>query len=132
MIDGEEFATTLSPISYTDANTPLLTSILPRFGSVLGGESVTLTGTNLLGNSVASVLFDKRECTVDSHTDTQIICTTSDKPYVPDSPTVEINIDGFGLVATQGLIFRYVSRWSDTETWGGDIPPLEGESISIP
>jgi hypothetical protein len=26
----------------------------------------------------------------------------------------------------------YVSRWSDTETWGGDIPPLEGESISIP
>jgi len=22
--------------------------------------------------------------------------------------------------------------WSDTETWGGDVPPLEGESVSIP
>ena len=70
MIDGEEFVTTLSSISYTDTNTPLLTSIEPRFGSVLGGESVTLTGTNLLGNSGATVFFDNRECTVDSHTDT--------------------------------------------------------------
>lgn len=25
-----------------------------------------------------------------------------------------------------------MSLWSDTETWGGDVPPLEGESISIP
>jgi hypothetical protein len=54
----------------------------------------------MLGNSAASIFFDNRECTVDSHTATEIVCTTSDKPYVPDSPSVEINIDGFGFAAT--------------------------------
>lgn len=29
-------------------------------------------------------------------------------------------------------MFRYVSFWSNPLTWGGDIPPLEGESVSIP
>jgi hypothetical protein len=37
-----------------------------------------------------------------------------------------------GYVATKGLTFKYVSLWSQTQTWGGDLPPLEGESISIP
>jgi len=30
------------------------------------------------------------------------------------------------------MVFRYVSLWSDSETWGGDIPPMEGESVAIP
>jgi len=51
---------------------------------------------------------------------------------VKDTPKVEIFIDGQGLVATQGLIFRYVSLWSSPETWGHDIPPQKHESISIP
>jgi len=41
-------------------------------------------------------------------------------------------MDGMGFVATQSLVYRYVSLWSDTETWGGDIPPMEGESVAIP
>jgi hypothetical protein len=127
---GEE-ATSLNSVTYSSDNTPLLSSIVPRFGSVLGGESITLTGTNF-GTSGGSVFFDNRECTIDSHTDTEIVCTTSDKPYVADTPCVMITIDGYGSVATQGLVFMYISRWSDTETWGGDIPPIEGESISIP
>ena len=77
-------------------------------------------------------MLDGRECSVTSQSETEIVCTSSDKPYVPDTPSVEIWIDGQGNVATQGLVFRYVSRWSDPETWGGDAPPLEGESISIP
>jgi len=51
---------------------------------------------------------------------------------VADTPEVEIFIEGQGLVATQGLVFRYVSLWSEPQTWGFDIPPQEGESISIP
>lgn len=51
---------------------------------------------------------------------------------MPDEPRVTINIDGLGKAATQGLVFKYVSLYSDTETWGGDIPPIEGESIHIP
>lgn len=69
---------------------------------------------------------------VSSTTNTQIVCTTSDKPYVPDMPMSEVFIPGLGKAATQGLIFKYVSLWSEPATWGGDIPPIEGDSISIP
>ena len=29
-------------------------------------------------------------------------------------------------------IFRYVYKWSDEETWGGDGLPIENESVWIP
>jgi len=118
-------------MSYTADMTPKLTAISPRFGSVLGGTTVTLIGENFSGN-FATVYFDNRECVVESFSSTEIVCISDDKPYVPDTPETIIEMDGMGLVATQSLVFRYVSMWSDTETWGGDIPPLEGESIAIP
>lgn len=123
--------TPLNDVTYSAASTPKLLSISPRFGSVLGGTTVTLTGENLLGGAT-TVLFDDRECTVTSASATEIVCTSDDKPYVPDTPVTKIEIEGLGLVATQGLVYRYVSLWSDTETWGGDIPPMEGESIHVP
>ena len=121
----------LEPVTYSAANTPKLTSIEPRYGSVLGGTTVTLTGENF-NSDTASVKFDNRVCTVSSISSTEIVCVTDDKPYVPDQPLTQITIGGKGNVATQGLVYRYVSLWSDTETWGGDIPPMEGESVSIP
>jgi hypothetical protein len=30
------------------------------------------------------------------------------------------------------LVFRYVSYWSDPDTWGGEFEPLREESIYIP
>jgi len=125
-------AVALGDVTYTDANTPKLENISPRYGSELGGTTVTLTGTNLLGSADATVLFDDKECVVQSNTDTEIVCITSNKPWVGDEPRISINIEGLGNVATQGLLYRYVSLYSDTETWGGDIPPIEGESIHIP
>lgn len=32
---------------------------------------------------------------------------------MPDTPKLEIFIEGKGLVATKGKVFLYVSRWSD-------------------
>lgn len=132
-IGTEELASTtpLGDVLYSADSTPKLISISPRFGSVLGGTTVTLTGENLLSGAT-TVLFDNRECTITSQTATEIVCTSDDKPYIPDTPVTHIEIEGLGLVATQGLVFRYVSLWSDTETWGGDIPPMEGESIHVP
>lgn len=43
-----------------------------------------------------------------------------------------INIAGAGNVATKGLVFRYVSKWSSPQTWGYDLAPLAGEAINIP
>lgn len=130
-IDGA--MTDLSTVTYNGAVTPELTEVsgvMPRYGSVLGGEQVTFSGTGFSGT--ATVTIDDRSCSVDSQTATEITCTTENKPYVPGNPTLTINIDGVGNVATRGLVYRYVSRWSDKETWGNDIPPLEGEAVEIP
>jgi len=69
---------------------------------------------------------------IDQVTATTITCTTANKPYVADTPSLTINQPGFGNVATRGLVYRYVSLYSSPITWGGDAPPGEGESISIP
>jgi len=101
-IAGEDVVTAvpLESVTYSSLKTPVLESISPRFGSVLGGTSVTLTGSNLLGSADAIVTFDERECIVESNTETEIVCITSDKPYVPDTPRASINIAGLGKVAT--------------------------------
>ena len=129
-VNGE--AQDLEVVTYDSDMTPKLTAVSPRFGTVLGSTTVTLTGENFPADATATVTFDDRVCTVQSQSTTEIVCLTNDKPYVPDSPRMSINFEGFGQMATSDLVYRYVSLWSDTETWGGDIPPLEGESVSIP
>ena len=131
-IDG--VTTELSSVTYTGAITPALDTVgavTPRYGSVLGSESVTFTGQGFSGT--ATVLIDNRPCAVDSQTTTSITCTTADRPFVPgELPSLAIYIDGAGFVATRGSLYRYVSRWTDTESWGGDIPPQEGDFVEIP
>ena len=62
---------------------------------------MTLTGKNLLSDSGENtVLFDNRECVVTSSTETEIQCKTSDKPYTPKNPTVEVFIGTFGRAKT--------------------------------
>jgi len=56
--------TGLTPVTFSAANTPLLTSIWPRFGSVLGGDTVTLTGENFSSTALTTVRFDNRPCSV--------------------------------------------------------------------
>lgn len=43
VIDGAAVDTP-NTVTYTSALTPLLTSISPRFGNVVGGETITFTG----------------------------------------------------------------------------------------
>jgi hypothetical protein len=92
--------TALNSITYKADATPLLTAISPRYGSVLGSTTVTLTGTNLVGTASATVLFDDRTCTVQTATATAITCITDDKPWVADTPRVTIEVEGLGLAAT--------------------------------
>lgn len=103
-----------------------------RFGSVLGNESVVFTGTDFSASATTTVKIDDRVCTVTAKTTTTITCTTANKPYVKDTPRLVINIDGMGDVATMGKTFLYVSKWDDPETWGNDLPPQDGEAVSIP
>ena len=59
------------------------------------------------------------------------MCKTGKRPGIIPSSLV-ITIDGKGSVSTSGLIYRYVNYWSNTETWGNDFAPMEGESVYIP
>jgi hypothetical protein len=55
----------LEPVTYSNTLTPLLSSISPRYGSVLGSTLVTLTGTNFGGTAEqTTVLLDDRECVI--------------------------------------------------------------------
>jgi hypothetical protein len=78
------------------------------------------------------VLFDDRQCAVTSSSSTQIVCTTINRPYTGKTPTTVISFDGMGKAANGNHGYRYVSLFSETTTWGGDIPPLDGESVHIP
>jgi hypothetical protein len=37
-----------------------------------------------------------------------------------------------GYAANQNNKFLYIDRWSDSATWGGELPPAEGESVFVP
>lgn len=91
-----------------------------------------MRGNNLPNQELATIMFDGRPCTVQSQSSESLLCLTSDKPYVEADPSLEFSFAGVGNVATQGLVFRYVSMWSDPDTWGNDSPPLEGDLLQIP
>ena len=119
-------------VTYDQSSTSYLDSISPRFGSEKGGESVVFTG--VFNSGTPTVLIDDRSCEVTASTDTQITCTTADKPFdtiLAEHPSLVITLDD-GQVATKGLTYMYVARWSDTDTWGGDFIPGEGDAVEIP
>lgn len=128
----DKVSTDLNAVTFANTKTPVLTGMSTRFGSVLGGESITFTGTNFHATKTVKVTIDNRVCAVTAQTSTTVVCTTANKPYVPDTPKLIINIDSLGEVANMGKTFLYVSLWSKPETWGGDLPPQTAEAVSVP
>ena len=128
-IDGS--VTDLSPITFDATKTATVTNITPRYGAVQGGEQITITGTNFVDGKT-SVKIDKITCEIVSVTSTQIVCTTGPRPGDQPNPSFVVSVEDQGLAANQGNTFRYVSKWSNPATWGGDAPPQFGEAISIP
>ena len=98
VVDG--VSTPLNKLTYEGNQTPTLTSMSRRFGSVLGGESVDFIGSGFSQRARTTVLIDGRPCSITSQSTTKITCTTSDKPQAEDEPRLEIYIDGVGAVAT--------------------------------
>ena len=112
-----------------------VTSISPRWGTVKGNTLITLTGTNFPQVSASNyhIKFDGKECTsVTVVSATQVTCVTAPRPGLYGAPTIEIKVDNYGSVNTGDEIFRYVSLWSDPDTWGGEFIPIADESVYIP
>ncbi len=120
-------------VTYSSSLTPLLKSITPRFGTVKGGEEITFSGENFSPSTASyAILIDSRPCTVTAATATQVKCTTAPRPGLLEKTTLDIKIAGMGNTATQGLLFRYASYWSDETTWGGEFQPIEGDMVYVP
>jgi len=118
--------------AYQATLTANLTSISPRFGTVEGGDSVTFTGTGFSqATGDYTITIDGVDCPVTAATATSVTCTTGPRPGLVSS-SLEIFINGQGRVSTAGQVFRYVSLWSADSTWGGEYPPMEGESVHVP
>ena len=119
-------------VSYKDALSSALTSITPNRGTSAGGVSVTFAGTGF-GTVVSNVnvIIDDVPCVVLTVSNTQIVCTTGARPnYV--LPSLQIMIANSGYVSTKGMLFLYSELWSDTRTWGGEVPPRAGELVVVP
>lgn len=78
-------------VRYRSSLTPVLESITPRFGSVVGGEEVTFNGANFPPEAgIYTILIDGRRCAVTSASATQIKCTTAKRPGLYPEPSLTI------------------------------------------
>lgn len=124
--------TASSTAQYSDSLTSYITSITPSRGTTLGGTLLTLSGSGFETTiEDVSVIIDDIPCSINSVTDTEITCTTGPRP-VYTLPSLEIFISNKGYSSTKGHVFIYADLWSSTTTWGGEVPPREGESVYIP
>lgn len=135
-ISGSSAQTFSSAVTYTDAATPLVTDMSMRYGTYLGGDTLTITGTGFSGStSTSHVTIDGIECTVTAATSTSVVCTTGARPtLVEDGETVLYFDDSTvnGYAAMDEYQFSYANYWSDLETWSGEYLPKDGDSIVIP
>ena len=134
----------ITPISasnqftYSDADTPAVTSVSPDQGSAAGGTAVTLTGSGFPDGVVedVSVTFNGQSCTVNSVSETEIQCVTSELPLgVAGARTsiIVVNVAGKGkALVSPSAIFMYRDLWSATRTWEGGELPVAGDTVVIP
>jgi len=130
---GVEEPTQLSVVTYDGAKTAFLESISPRFGSRLGGETVTFRGTGFSTSSASyTIMIDGVSCVASFASSTTVQCVLGRRDeLVPSS--LSIYIEGKGFMALDEKTFMYVYKWSEGEdTWGGEMAPMDGETIVIP
>jgi hypothetical protein len=58
------------------------------------------------------------------------VCTVGARPVYPSFPSFIVTVNGSNAVIRNTFI--YVLKWSDSRTWGVDLPPIDGDLIYIP
>ena len=127
--DAPSGAVLSNKVTYKETMTPKVNGISPNLGTTAGGTLITITGQMFQTDS--TVTIDGIDCPVASVNTNTITCTTGSRPTFTDS-TFEIYSPTIGLAATHGHLFLYIDRWSDPNTWGGEAPPREGDSVHVP
>ena len=110
--------------------TPIVRTVSPSYGDVFGGYDITLQGDNLNVGSPA-ILIDGIGCVVSATTSSSIKCTVGSRLKIPSAGnTFTVTIGNYNPILLDK--FTYVMRWSDSRTWGVDIPPIDGDLVYIP
>jgi len=124
-------------VHFSADSTPTVEEVTPNFGSSLGGETITVSGSGFIPGHPEShtVTLAGVDCAVQSVSPTSITCTTTKRGEELHAPEVVVTVDGHGeaLVAAT-VAFRFLDRWSSLSTWfaAGGEPPVAGDSVVIP
>jgi len=126
--------------TFSLANTPVVNSVNPTWGSALGGTEINISGVNLPANmSAAFVNVSGDPCilTAVSTDGSWVSCITSPRTAIrPSMLNVgTLNKDGNPsayCVCNTSVRFEYLDRWSDFTTWGDEELPQEGDTVIIP
>lgn len=110
-------------VTYSDANTPLVTAINPNSGTAAGGTEVTITGSGFSATVEENeISFDGVPCEISSASETEIVCTSGARAsFVP--PETIVTVNGSRSVVPSEQNFVYIDAWSSQNTWGGEHPP---------
>jgi hypothetical protein len=127
--DGYNNYTITGGIEYRSDRTPIVQTVTPRYGTILGGYNITINGSNL-GFGAPNVLIDGIQCVTVDYGSTFIKCTVGGRPNLPTSNTFNVSIGSNIAIINNG--FLYVLRWSDSYTWGVDLPPVDGDLVYVP
>ena len=104
-------------------------SVVPPYGDIFGGYTITISGSNL-GFAPATILIDGVACAVANSTSNSIACTVGARPNIPTTNTFKVTIGGSNAVIINN--FLYVLKWSDSRTWGVDLPPIADDLVYVP
>lgn len=130
--DGFHPVTWAGKVEYRDDATPTVTLLSPTSGTPTGGTTLTITGTGFGSDpSLVSVLVDGVACVAQTAAPTQITCLTGARTALPTANTFDVSVNQNRASVTTAN-FTYANRWSDPLTWGGDIPPIAGDTVYVP
>jgi len=122
--------TVANAVTYKASVTPTITSVTPQYGTFQGGTAITIAGTGFAAGT--TVTIDGIACgSVSVVSATSITCTTGARSGFV-KPTLEVNVPNKGFAMTKGIVFTYTYLWSDKASWNGQLPPGDGDSITVP
>lgn len=128
--DGFNSITLPNQVSYTSANTAVVSFITPQYGDIYGGYTVSLYGQNL-DFAIPTVTIDGISCTgAIAVNSTLITCVAGARPTLPKMNSLVVKVGS--SIAILRDTFYYVLKWSDSRTWGVDLPPIDGDLIYVP
>ena len=136
-----DIATTTFKVTYDNANTATITSYDPQTVSILGGTTLTFTGTFTgvsASTDVAGVYLDDTACTVSTTNGdvsaTTIKCATTAVAtadlFKPSNTNVLIKNKGTAVIVTARDI-PVTCLWSSRKCWNGEPPPVSNEMVVI-